>query len=207
MPSKFSKQEQKIIKAKLIKKAKDYFSKYGFTKTSVKELTDAAGISKGSFYNFFDSKEELFLEVMEEQEKFRNQIMAEILEKNLDAQTAIEHLFRETLKIIDKNRIFQTIYEENLIEKMLRKVPQERVEKHHEQDLKDGKKFIKYLQKNSNLVDEPPEIIIGLFRALYFITLYKDEIGTNIYGDVMNLLIQCISRGLTKTEENANDNC
>lgn len=206
MPTKFSKQEQNIIKAKLIKKAKEYFSRYGFTKTSVKELTDAAGISKGSFYSFFDSKEELFLEVMEEQEKFRNQIMAEILNEKLDAQGAIERLFRETLKKIEENRIFQIIYEENLIEKMVRKVPLDRVEKHKEQDLKDGKRFIRSLQKNSDLVDDPPEIIIGLFRALFFITLYKDEIGANIYDDVMNLLIKCISRGLTKIEENRNDN-
>ena len=35
-------------------------------KTSVEQLTEAVGISKGSFYKFFESKELLFFTVLED---------------------------------------------------------------------------------------------------------------------------------------------
>ncbi|MEV1174059.1 helix-turn-helix domain-containing protein [Nonomuraea sp. NPDC049784] len=40
------------------------FATQGLKKTSLDELVAAPGIAKGSFYAFFDSKEELYKEVM-----------------------------------------------------------------------------------------------------------------------------------------------
>ncbi len=37
----------------------------GYNATGVKEITDAAGIPKGSFYNYFDSKEDFAVQAME----------------------------------------------------------------------------------------------------------------------------------------------
>ncbi|MCF7885785.1 MAG: TetR/AcrR family transcriptional regulator [Candidatus Marinimicrobia bacterium] len=201
MPTKFSQQEQQIIREKLVNKATEFFSKHGFKKTSVKELTDAAGVSKGSFYSFFDSKEELLFEVFEEQEKFRNKIMSEVVNSDMEAEEAIKYLFHKALENIERNQIFQRIYEENLMERIIRKIPPQRIKKHQEQDLNDALGFIKHLQKNSNLIDEPPKVIVGLFRAAFFLTLYENEIGKDIYEDVANLLIECLAKGLTQTEE------
>lgn len=41
------------------------FSNKGFNSTSVKEIADISGIGKGSIYNYFTSKEELFIRVFE----------------------------------------------------------------------------------------------------------------------------------------------
>lgn len=38
---------------------------HGFNGTSVKDIVDAAGVPKGSFYNYFDSKEAFALEAIE----------------------------------------------------------------------------------------------------------------------------------------------
>ena len=205
MPTKFSEQEQKIIKQKLINKANQFFTKYGFKKTSVKELTDAVGISKGSFYSFFDSKEELLFEVFEEQEKFRNRIFTEIIDSDLDGEESLMQLFNKTFRQIENNRFFKRIYEENLIERMIRKLPPEKMHKHHAQDLKDAKELIQFLQKHRNLVQEPPEVIVGLFRGLFFVTLYEEEIGQGIFEDVMNLLFSSLAKGLIRREEKNND--
>ena len=35
------------------------FSQSGFNGSSVQDITEAAGVPKGSFYNYFDSKEAL----------------------------------------------------------------------------------------------------------------------------------------------------
>lgn len=41
------------------------FARYGFTKTSVEEIANQAGIGKATIYYYFPSKEEIFLEAMQ----------------------------------------------------------------------------------------------------------------------------------------------
>lgn len=56
--------KKKIINEKLIGECKINWQKYGYKKTSIDILCQNIGISKGSFYSFFDSKEALFYEVL-----------------------------------------------------------------------------------------------------------------------------------------------
>jgi TetR/AcrR family transcriptional repressor of nem operon len=52
------------VREKLIDAAYHHFYEHGFNGSSVKDITDAAGVPKGSFYNHFDSKEALAIEVI-----------------------------------------------------------------------------------------------------------------------------------------------
>jgi TetR/AcrR family transcriptional repressor of nem operon len=52
------------VRQQLVEASLDVFQKTGFNGTSVQDLTDAAGVPKGSFYNHFKSKEELALEAL-----------------------------------------------------------------------------------------------------------------------------------------------
>jgi TetR/AcrR family transcriptional regulator, cholesterol catabolism regulator len=54
--------DKKIL---IIEKASELFAKNGFDATSVQEITDACGISKGSFYLSFKSKESLLFSIFE----------------------------------------------------------------------------------------------------------------------------------------------
>jgi TetR/AcrR family transcriptional regulator, transcriptional repressor for nem operon len=51
-------------KRRLLGAAVDQFHRKGYNGTSVKDLVDAAGAPKGTFYNHFASKEELALEAL-----------------------------------------------------------------------------------------------------------------------------------------------
>lgn len=68
MPKWFSEDEKELIRRKLLEQGEKHFSRFGFKKTNVEEIALAVGISKGAFYRFFDSKELLFMEVIEEVE-------------------------------------------------------------------------------------------------------------------------------------------
>jgi AcrR family transcriptional regulator len=52
-------------KTLIIEKAMHLFATKGFESTSIQEITDACGISKGSFYLSFKSKEELHVSIFE----------------------------------------------------------------------------------------------------------------------------------------------
>ncbi|WP_391123026.1 TetR/AcrR family transcriptional regulator [Psychrobacillus sp. L3] len=49
----------------IIERAVELFAKSGFESTSVQEITEACGISKGSFYLYFKSKESLLFSIFE----------------------------------------------------------------------------------------------------------------------------------------------
>lgn len=64
MSRSFTKQEKENIKKSLTKACKQSWTQYGYKKTGIDELCKQAGISKGAFYLFFESKEALFCEVL-----------------------------------------------------------------------------------------------------------------------------------------------
>lgn len=80
MPKSFSEQQKKNIRHKLLTECTQQWSKYGYKKTSIDTLCANAGISKGAFYSFFNSKEALFCEalclVQDNLYKQANEIMA-----------------------------------------------------------------------------------------------------------------------------------
>jgi len=64
MSRSFSEREKENIRKSLQDACKQSWVQYGYKKTSVDELCMHAGISKGAFYLFYESKETLFCEVL-----------------------------------------------------------------------------------------------------------------------------------------------
>jgi AcrR family transcriptional regulator len=58
----------KVTRARLVDAAKIVFERDGFLKARIADISDTAGMSHGSFYHYFDSKEQIFREVAREQE-------------------------------------------------------------------------------------------------------------------------------------------
>jgi AcrR family transcriptional regulator len=56
-------------RARLIEAAKVVFERDGFLDARIADISAAAGLSHGSFYHYFDSKEQVFREVADAQEK------------------------------------------------------------------------------------------------------------------------------------------
>lgn len=50
----------------IIEKAIELFSKNSIANTSIQDITDACGISKGAFYLSFRSKDDLLIEIIDQ---------------------------------------------------------------------------------------------------------------------------------------------
>lgn len=94
----FAEREKENIKRSLKEACKKNWTQHGYKKTSVDELCRRAGISKGAFYLFFESKEALFCEVLcSVQEQICNgalRIMEKQKDKNGVAE-ALKFIYRE----------------------------------------------------------------------------------------------------------------
>jgi AcrR family transcriptional regulator len=53
-------------KKKLLRAAQKCFAKYGYDAAGVAKICEYAGLSKGAFYHHFSSKQDLFLEMMDQ---------------------------------------------------------------------------------------------------------------------------------------------
>jgi AcrR family transcriptional regulator len=75
-------------KQHVITKAHGLFIEKGFQQTSIQDILDYSGISKGTFYNYFSSKNELLIELFKsiysEVEKKRNDLLISQDPSNID---------------------------------------------------------------------------------------------------------------------------
>lgn len=56
---------QVSVRNKLVEHAEEVFRRRGFNAAGVRDITEAAGVPKGSFYNHFETKEALAVEIVQ----------------------------------------------------------------------------------------------------------------------------------------------
>ncbi|MHA1887819.1 MAG: TetR/AcrR family transcriptional regulator [Promethearchaeota archaeon] len=66
--------------------AQNIFSKHGLLKTTVDEIAKAARMGKASLYHYFQSKEEIFKEVVEKENRFLKEKIREAVNKETTPQ-------------------------------------------------------------------------------------------------------------------------
>ena len=69
-------------KNKIIESAKQEFTRANLQEASIKKITEGAKIARGSFYQYFESKEDLLRYILTEDEESIYQRMIHILEKS-----------------------------------------------------------------------------------------------------------------------------
>ena len=128
MPKAFSEREKETIRVQMLEKGRKLFEKQGIKKTSVEELAQAAGISKGAFYLFYESKEELLMEILEGLETdFQKRIFDFSISPKSNARELLAKLFKDTLLMWDEYPLLKNIGRDEY-EYLARKLPPEQKE-------------------------------------------------------------------------------
>jgi AcrR family transcriptional regulator len=193
MPKAFSEHEKETIRAQMRQKGKKLFEKQGLKKTSVDELTEAVGISKGAFYLFYESKEELFLEILEELEKdFRSGIFDFSISPQEDARKLLAKLLRSALLTWDKYPLLKNFGMAEY-EYLARKLPAERIQAHVNQDNEFVGEFIKRIRHEGIAVKASPRVVSNLMKSLFFVSLHRDELGESDYVETMEVLTDLVA--------------
>lgn len=86
------KEREKLFKKnEILSAAVRLFAQKGYERTTLDEIASAAEFGKGTIYNYFNSKEDIFLAIMEEiTENYFNQ-----LKVNYDSTTSLKELVRK----------------------------------------------------------------------------------------------------------------
>lgn len=194
MPRAFSEHEKEVIRAQMRAKGKKLFEKQGLKKTSVDELAQAVGISKGAFYLFYESKEELLMEILEELETdFRTRIFDFSISPKGNARKLLAKLFKDALLTWDEYPLLKNFGSAEY-EYLARKLPPQRVQTHANRDNEFVDEFIKRIKQEGIVVKASPRVISHLMKSLFFISLHREDMGTAGYAEAMEILADLVAR-------------
>jgi len=97
-------------KERLLESAKALFSQRGYYATSVEDIVESAGFSKGTFYFYFKSKEELLKSLVEEMHLNIVKRLEGFLERELPLEDALIEHAEVFLEDIYQNRHIAQIF-------------------------------------------------------------------------------------------------
>ncbi|WP_238552931.1 TetR/AcrR family transcriptional regulator [Paenibacillus alvei] len=189
--------EREAVRTCLMSTGKELFTQYGLKKTSVDEIVKACGIAKGSFYAFFQSKEELYYTIMQEEESFKDQKIREMLNNERSPKELLKGLFDLSFEMLETNPFLKRVQQRDEYELLIRKLPKDKLEEHIQADNRAGAELIKQWQEKQVIIDEDPEVIIGLLRSVMLLSLHREEIGDK-FDQVKELLLECVTEGLLR---------
>ena len=174
----FSAEENAAIRETLLREARRCAVTLGLRKTSVEQLTEAAGISKGLFYKYFASKELLFFEVLEDIHSEVYQVAEQVLEegKDLPPDERIANVLLSeigAMKFIEEDSAY-----------LLRRIPaQVKAEHYHSDEV-----HIRDLLEESGLTPRGGiALAAATIRGLILTVSHQEQIGA-LYPQVLETL-------------------
>ena len=84
---------------KIIEYALNIFSKKGYTHTTMTDIASGLGVSKGAIYEYFQSKEKLFIEAIKYHGKKRGKIVRSFLDQDSLKSMSTAEFFDKLLEI------------------------------------------------------------------------------------------------------------
>ncbi|AOS72021.1 TetR/AcrR family transcriptional regulator [Streptococcus gordonii] len=197
MATAFTAEEKEVIRKKLHKVAKECLQRYGVKKTTVDQMAAMVDISKGSFYNFYSSKEMLFFTVLEEyQIDVMNRLTEQLgMETKIDTNRLVQLLYDFYQDF--RYSFMYTIFKNHEMELLVRKLPKEVIINHHLIDDRMVKKIVSRIDIRENV---SVEIVSALFRTIAMTILHIEEIGEEQFDITLRLVIQGVVEQITKED-------
>lgn len=192
----FTEAERARITACLIDTAERLFGAQGLKKTSLEELVAPAGIAKGSFYAFFDSKEALYKEVMIR----RAPLIGKKLKRALSAAPNVEalaELMRQTATVLTTDPFYRRLMTHpDELASVRRRVGAEEVARVTPYVVTPLLDFVTSGQRDGVIVDDiEPEVLVGVLRTVGLIVMNRELFGDG-YEQVLQATIHTLARGL-----------
>lgn len=191
MPKIFSDQDRKIIKNKLLNSGLQLLEAKPYKSISLDEVTKLTGIAKGTFYNFFSSKESFFYEIIQLIKERNREPLITLFSNTLPSKDEIEtclfHRYTQMKTVYD----YFTIEEINLI---MRKLPSEDY-------LNDSVDFAKSLLEAFNVHDMCRiEVIVNMLNVLALTQANRSILNATAYDQTIHLMVHTLTDYILKEE-------
>lgn len=197
----FTSEEREIIRNKIIDRGKECFARYGIKKTSIEDLTRDLGIAKSSFYSFFNSKEDLFLQIYtEEREALKDNLLENsFLKYRKEPDKAIKAYLHYVLDIANNHPVWRKVYiEKEHLELTISRSSEEKIKNIHNENVKMILPFFEEWAAAGLLIDKDARILAETTYAILSLIHLRNEIEDEDFQDIMDILIDLLAENIIK---------
>jgi AcrR family transcriptional regulator len=189
-------------KALIYNCARELFSDKGFKDTNISEITRKAGIAVGTFYNYYPSKEKLFMDIFMEENAKLKQVCFQSLDLEQSPMDVVGQMMKLNVEGTKANPILREWYNRAVFEKL------EQV--YREENGVDSVDFlydsflelITLWQKQGKMrKDIDSKMIMMVFAAIINTDTHKEEIGLEYFPELLHLMTELIMKSLMDCSE------
>jgi AcrR family transcriptional regulator len=175
MPRAFKSEERETIRADLLREGRRLFGRHGLRRTTVQDLTRAAGISQGSFYAFFPSKEDLFFEILEQEEAaFFGQLADELRAERLDRRH-LKQVLVSGFTRFREHPFLGDLFASGEYDRLRRHIPAARMRRHIEGETALVGSVMAELAEAGRARPVDPQVVVGLLHAFFLLLVHQDD--------------------------------
>ncbi|HVO37472.1 MAG TPA: TetR/AcrR family transcriptional regulator [Spirochaetia bacterium] len=201
MPRAFTEAEREKIRGKLIAAGKRLINKAGLRHFVVDDAAREAGISKGSFYSFFPSREDFILSVLEAWEaEYRGALISGITQGGGTPRERIEKFFLGAFQILEREPGLARL-QTTEIQAVIDRLPPQRIEAHQAEDNRVLKEtfgsWVSQGLASRSLLDA----LRGLIPALFSIVVHRDDFPPGTYQPAVKLIAEALALRIASSAE------
>lgn len=187
----------KDTKTILFNCGKELFSRNGFKDTNVSDITKTSGIGTGTFYNYYSSKDELFMEIyLEENEKLKKKIMKSV-NMDQDPGSVVKELMLLNLKGMKSNPILKEWYNKEVSVKIENYFREQKGLNRLDFMYQDFFEIIKKWQEEGKIRNDiDSTMIMAIFTSIITIEIHKEEVGLQYFPEILDYLTDFTMKGL-----------
>lgn len=201
MPRGFTAQERDRIGQALLDAGRDLFTRQGLRKTALEELVAPAGIVKSTFYQFFDSKEALYLQLMlDEAGQVKAQVIDQALLSTPDTREGLRRFLHATLDVLENNPLWRRLvtHPEELAAVAARLEPERMAALGDSNPATALTQFVQEHQRSGDIVGQEPAVAVGALQAVLLIPLNAQYLADpSTAHETFGLLADIVATGLT----------
>jgi AcrR family transcriptional regulator len=193
MPKAFSETEKELIGRRLLEQGHKQFSAFGLKKTNIEEISKAAGISKGAFYSFYESKEALFMDVIEQIEiRVRQEILAVVDLPGPTPRARLLAILKKAFTFFREVPLLRFFTGEDF-DLLFRRLPVEKFQQHLASDLTFFEELIVHCQQAGIPIRAPTGQIAGLLYPLVLAILHEEGPSRNSFTGNIDLFLELVA--------------
>ncbi len=185
-------------KTQIYDSAKELFSLKGFKDTNVSDITKKAGVAVGTFYNYYSSKEKLFMDIfLDENIKLKKSCLQSI-DLNNSPLEVVRQMLGLNVQGMKANPILREWYNRSVFIR-IEQIYREENGLESFDFLYDSfyEIILKWQEEGKMRRDIDSKMIMTIFAAIINVDTHKEEIGIQYFPELLDYMSEFIMKGLT----------
>ena len=185
-------------KTQIYDSGKELFSLNGFKDTNVSDITKKAGVAVGTFYNYYSSKEKLFMDIfLDENVKLKKSCLQSI-DLNNSPLEVVRQMLGLNVQGMKANPILREWYNRSVFIR-IEQIYREENGLENFDFLYDSfyEIILKWQEEGKMRRDIDSKMIMTIFAAIINVDTHKEEIGIQYFPELLDYMSEFIMKGLT----------